>query len=108
MNFSKKNHLFKIKNLRAMSKSIKTIFGIVVFGIMLTTVSCKDAKKDDATTTTEHSEMMGKEHTSAYVCPMHCKGSGSDKEGSCPACGMDYVKNKDFEKGDENHDDHTD
>ncbi len=30
-------------------------------------------------------------HTSAYVCPMHCEGSGSDKAGVCPVCGMDYV-----------------
>lgn len=35
----------------------------------------------------------GKEYTSIYVCPMHCEGSGSDKEGKCPVCKMDYVKN---------------
>ena len=35
----------------------------------------------------------GKEYTSAYVCPMHCVGSGSDTAGTCPTCGMDYVKN---------------
>ena len=29
-------------------------------------------------------------HTSAYICPMHCPDSGSDKAGVCPACGMDY------------------
>ena len=33
----------------------------------------------------------GKEHTSAYVCPMHCADSGSDAEGECPTCGMAYV-----------------
>ncbi|MBI5917277.1 MAG: hypothetical protein HY842_18060 [Bacteroidetes bacterium] len=33
----------------------------------------------------------GKEFTSAFVCPMHCEGSGSDQPGTCPACGMDYV-----------------
>jgi len=33
----------------------------------------------------------GKEYTSAYVCPMHCKDSGSDEAGKCPVCGMDYV-----------------
>ncbi len=31
--------------------------------------------------------------TAPYVCPMHCKGSGSDKEGTCPACGMAYEPN---------------
>ncbi|MCB0561052.1 MAG: hypothetical protein H6573_11560 [Lewinellaceae bacterium] len=34
---------------------------------------------------------QGKEYTSAYVCPMHCEGSGSDQPGACPVCGMDYV-----------------
>ena len=38
---------------------------------------------------------MGKEHTSSYVCPMHCEGSGSEEMGNCPVCGMDYVKNED-------------
>lgn len=37
----------------------------------------------------------GKEYTAAYICPMYCKGSGSDKPGTCPACKMDYEKNKD-------------
>ena len=35
------------------------------------------------------------EYTSAYVCPMHCKGSGSDTTGTCPVCGMDYVPSED-------------
>jgi ABC-type nickel/cobalt efflux system permease component RcnA len=37
----------------------------------------------------------GPEYTSAYICPMHCPGSGSDQPGKCPACGMDYVANPD-------------
>ncbi|MBL7775167.1 MAG: hypothetical protein JNK89_04145 [Saprospiraceae bacterium] len=37
-------------------------------------------------------EEQGPEYTSAYICPMHCKGSGSDKPGQCPVCGMDYEK----------------
>lgn len=40
----------------------------------------------------------GKEYTSAYVCPMHCEGSGSDEAGNCPKCGMDYVKSEDHVK----------
>jgi hypothetical protein len=36
---------------------------------------------------------QGKEYSSAYICPMHCEGSGSDEPGTCPACGMDYVVN---------------
>ena len=38
-------------------------------------------------------DKTGKEYTSAYVCPMHCDGSGSETSGACPVCGMDYVKN---------------
>jgi hypothetical protein len=37
----------------------------------------------------------GMQYTSAYVCPMHCEGSGGDKPGTCPKCGMDYVKMED-------------
>lgn len=40
-------------------------------------------------------DKTGPEYTAAYVCPMHCEGSGSDKPGECPVCGMDYVKNED-------------
>lgn len=40
-------------------------------------------------------DKQGKAYTSEYVCPMHCEGSGSDAIGSCPVCGMDYVKNED-------------
>ncbi len=39
---------------------------------------------------------QGKEYTSAYICPMHCEGSGSDKAGKCPVCKMDYVANENF------------
>ncbi len=37
----------------------------------------------------------GPEYTSAYVCPMHCDGSGSAEMGTCPVCKMDYVANAD-------------
>ncbi|MCB9251366.1 MAG: hypothetical protein H6605_02805 [Flavobacteriales bacterium] len=41
----------------------------------------------------EVGDKNSKEYTSAYVCPMHCEGSGSDTAGQCQVCGMDYVKN---------------
>jgi len=41
----------------------------------------------------EAESQQGKEYTSAYVCPMHCEGSGSDEPGQCPVCHMDYEKN---------------
>ena len=38
------------------------------------------------------SDTQGKEYTSAYVCPMHCTGSGSAEMGTCPVCKMDLKK----------------
>lgn len=37
------------------------------------------------------------EYSSMYICPMHCKGSGSDKPGVCPSCGMDYELNESYQ-----------
>lgn len=42
-------------------------------------------------------DMSGPEYTSAYICPMHCEGSGSDAPGKCPVCGMDYVAKAELE-----------
>lgn len=93
----------KENKLKIMSKTVKTILGVLVLGLMLTTVACKNAKKEEATTKAEQSEKKGKEYTSAYVCPMHCEGSGSDKEGKCPTCEMDYVKNEDYNANGHKH-----
>jgi hypothetical protein len=46
---------------------------------------------------------MGPEYTSAYVCPMHCKGSGSDQPGNCPVCGMDYIARAEHEANGHTH-----
>ncbi len=56
---------------------------------------------------TQHSANTGPEYTSAYICPMHCEGSGSDKPGTCPVCGMDYVALNDHTKDGHSHDDHS-
>ncbi len=53
----------------------------------------KDTTTEDSTDTG-----LGKEYTSKYICPMHCKGSGSDKPGYCPVCGMQYIENPDYHK----------
>ncbi len=52
---------------------------------------------------TEQTEQKGKEYTSAYICPMHCEGSGSEEPGKCLVCGMDYVKNKDHKDDHSGH-----
>ena len=49
----------------------------------------------------------GKEYASAYICPMHCEGSGSEEAGVCPVCGMDYVMNKKLEETEHDHEGHS-
>ena len=86
-------------------KMLRILFFLPVF--MLFMVSCNnsenanhtegtemhDGHKDHPNSSTEGKDKTGPEYTSAYVCPMHCVGSGSDKPGECPVCGMNYVKN---------------
>lgn len=45
----------------------------------------------------------GVAYTSAYVCPMHCEGSGSEEAGECPVCGMTYVAQADHVADGHNH-----
>ena len=61
---------------------IKTIQILVVTG---TIIACSPGENKQET-------QSGKEYSSAYICPMHCEGSGSDTAGLCPVCGMDYVQ----------------
>ncbi len=58
--------------------------------------NAKDTATVDTTGQSETTE-LGKEYTSKYICPMHCKGSGSDKPGTCPVCGMEYIENPDYQ-----------
>ena len=48
-----------------------------------------------------------KEYNSAYVCPMHCEGSGSEEPGTCPVCGMDYIQNTEKQKQSFNPNNHA-
>lgn len=63
------------------------------------TEAVEEAATDAAKSMEEGAEEMvdktGPEYTSAYVCPMHCEGSGSKGPGKCPVCDMDYVMNED-------------
>ena len=56
-----------------------------------------------SSSSSENTEQQGKEYTSAYICPMHCEGSGSDEPGKCPVCGMDYEKNEDHKANGHSH-----
>jgi len=48
-------------------------------------------------------DMTTPEYASAYVCPMHCKKSGSAEAGTCPACGMEYVANAEHKEDGHKH-----
>ena len=83
------------------------VFLTVLIGLSGTISSCGNKSKSPESNTEVSSTSNtneGKEYTSAYICPMHCKGSGSDKEGKCPVCEMDYVKNKDHKSDGHTHD----
>lgn len=70
-------------------KKFKIIFLFVaLLGTGTAFISCGSSSSGDK------AEQQGKEYTSAYICPMHCEGSGSDKPGNCPVCGMEYKKNE--------------
>ena len=77
---------------------------IALIAMSFTVVSC-GTKSNDATKT-EQADKQGKEYTSAYICPMHCEGSGSEEAGKCPVCGMDYVQNENYKGDGHNHDSH--
>ncbi|MTB50025.1 heavy metal-binding domain-containing protein [Lewinella sp. W8] len=81
-----------------------------LFLLSFAIVSCSDApaaETDTTETTTETTTAAphgkGKEYTSAYVCPMHCEGSGSDTAGECPVCGMAYVDQEEHVKNGHSH-----
>jgi len=72
-----------------MKKMNKTIMAAAICFIAI--CSCNftiNRGKNTANIPLEH------EHNAKYICPMYCKGSGSDTTGTCPTCKMDYVKNK--------------
>lgn len=74
-------------------KNLKLIFPLFLLAATTMFFACGGGENKTEDT-------QGKEYTSAYVCPMHCTGSGSDKAGTCPVCKMDYVANEKAGKSD--------
>ena len=73
---------------------MKILFNLVLaLGIMVALGSCKGHSHEHEDSAKETVDKSSQEYASAYVCPMHCKGSGSAEAGKCPVCGMDYVAN---------------
>ncbi|MFT6369907.1 MAG: hypothetical protein ACJAWH_000988 [Maribacter sp.] len=84
-------------------KNLTLIFTGMVVLASVSMVSCKDNKAETKTQPTEITKEQGTEYTPAYVCPMHCKDSGSDKEGKCDTCGMALVKIEDHKANGHKH-----
>lgn len=67
----------------------KILYFTLLIGFVF--ISCK-SKTESQESKIQKEDQSGPEYTSAYICPMYCKGSGSDKPGLCPVCGMEYEK----------------
>ena len=78
-------------------------FKIILFALTLGVSSFAILSCGSSTEHSESAEEIGKEYTSAYVCPMHCKDSGSEEMGTCPTCGMDYVMNEEHQADGHSH-----
>ena len=79
---------------------------MAMFSLAVTSCANKGGAEKEATEESTDAEVdkTGKEYTSAFICPSHCKGSGSDEAGKCPVCGMDYVVNEDHNADGHSHD----
>lgn len=92
---------------------MKNVFVMILVPVLALFIASCNSSSENQSTDKEHTEMhedhsghnhehttegkgdkSGPEYTSDYVCPMHCEGSGSDKPGKCPVCGMAYKKNE--------------
>ena len=84
---------------------MKIIKSLIAVLLLMTTVVVLNSCGGESSNTnqTEQAAEQGKEYTSAYICPMHCEGSGAEAMGKCPVCGMDYVKNKDHKADGHSH-----
>lgn len=70
--------------------------------MVMTMMQCKPkAEPEQPAAQMEKVDTSGPEYTSKYICPMFCKGSGSDQPGVCPVCGMDYVLNENLDEPDQ-------
>lgn len=76
---------------------MKNVALIILFGAAIALASCSDAKKNAAGQEDHaaHQHQAAATDTTAvaaaYICPMKCEGSASDKPGKCPVCKMDLV-----------------
>jgi len=98
--FVKIEYLYYTTNSKEMKFLLKSLFVLAMLSTATLIVSC--SSKEKAPEKIESIDKSGPEYTSEYVCPMHCKGTGSEAPGKCPVCSMSYVLNK--ERSHEGHD----
>jgi len=70
---------------------MKTTQILLILGLLASSLSSCTYTKEKT-----EQEQLGPEYTSAYVCPMHCEGSGAAEAGTCPISNMVYVPNEDL------------
>jgi hypothetical protein len=60
--------------------------------------ACKEspARQEQSEATTKQAAATGAGLQLAYICPMNCDGSASNKPGKCPVCDMDLQQNPDY------------
>ena len=90
-------------------KNINLSSFLILFAMSFFLSSCGGGEHEHAHDTDgnhfeQASDKTGKEYTSAFVCPMYCKGSGNHEAGKCPACKMDYVANESYKPDGNQHD----
>ncbi|MGV3505049.1 MAG: heavy metal-binding domain-containing protein [Adhaeribacter sp.] len=71
----------------------------VALAFLLCLAACKEkpAQQEQQTEATTPAAPAAASQQLAYVCPMACEGSASDKPGKCPVCAMDLMKNPEFQ-----------
>ena len=74
---------------------MKNIFFVLALLVTLAGAACQgqSAQQQHSPTATEPAAATADSQQLAYICPMQCEGSASDKPGKCPVCGMDLEKN---------------
>jgi len=84
----------------------KIAFMAILFSLSIWATACGHSHDHGNAQQQEEQQVdrSGPEYTSAYICPMHCPGSGSEQPGKCPKCEMDYIANKDHDHDHEGHD----
>lgn len=82
---------------------MKNICFLLALVVTLAGAACqgKPAPEEQHTeTTVEPAATTEAGQQLAYICPMGCEGSASDKPGKCPECGMDLEKNPAHQQAD--------